>query len=92
MPGDSEHKGTTESSGRRTRRRLRGMLKTKTGKTIGLASIAAPVIGYIVQDLRKPDSLIRELVGGTVNKLIAYRRKKTEAIDISDKVEILEEK
>ena len=92
MPGDSEHKGTVESHSRRTRRRLRGMFETKTGKTIGLASIAAPVIGYIVQDIRKPDSLIRELLGGTVKKLVAYRRKKTEAIDISDKVEILEEK
>ena len=92
MPGVSEHKGTVESRGRRTHRRLRGMLETKTGKTIGLASIAAPVIGYIVQDLRKPDSLIRELAGATVSKLIAYRRKKTEVIDISDKVEILEDK
>ena len=92
MPGISEHNDAAGSRGRRMRRRIRGMLETRTGKTIGLASLAAPVIGYIVQDLRKPDSLIRELTGGAFRKLIAYRRKKTEVIDISDKVEILEEK
>jgi len=80
----------TESS-RRTRKRLRGMFESRTSKTIGLASIAAPLVGYVVRDLKKPDSVIRGLVSTAVKKLLATGSKKAEALDISDKVEIIED-
>ena len=79
------------SGGRRSRNRVRGMLRGKTGKTVGIASIVTPVIGYVVNDLRKPDSVIRALVGRTVSRLLPARSKEVKAIDITDEVEILED-
>lgn len=78
--------------GQRQRKRLRGMFTGKTGRAIGVSSIAAPIIGYIVNDLKKPDSIIRGLVGGVVRKFLPAKSGKIEAIDITDKVEILEDK
>jgi hypothetical protein len=75
--------------GRRLRNRVRGCLSGKKGKTAGIAAVVAPVVGYVVNDLRKPDSLIRSLVGKTVQKLIAVRTKEKKAIDITDKVEVV---
>jgi hypothetical protein len=76
---------------RRQRSRLRGMLTGKTGKTAGLASIAAPIIGYVVHDLKKPDSIIRGLIGKTISRFLPAKPEKVEAIDITDEVEILED-
>jgi hypothetical protein len=90
MPGRIDNSGTV-TGGRRQRNRLRGMCTGGTGKTIGFASIAVPIIGYVVNDLKKPDSLIRGLIGKTANKLLAMKSKKIEAIDISDKVEVVED-
>ena len=75
---------------RRQRRRLRGMFTGKTGKAISFTSIAAPIIGYLVNDLRKPDSLIRGILGNVARTLLGGKAKKTEAIDITDKVEVIE--
>jgi len=81
----------TGTGGQRQRRRLRGMLSGKTGKTIGFTSIAAPIIGYVVNDLRKPDSIVRNLISGAVRKLLPAKSEKAQVIDITDKVEILED-
>lgn len=75
---------------RRERRRLRGVFSGKRGKAIGFTSIAAPIVGYVVNDLRKPDSVVRQLAGGVIRKLLPAKSEKPEAIDITDKVEILE--
>jgi hypothetical protein len=75
--------------GRRFRSRVRGCLSGKKGKTAGIAAIVAPVVGYVVNDLRKPDSLIRGLIGKTTQKLLAVRTKEKKAIDITDKVEVV---
>ena len=75
--------------GWRLRNRIRGCLSGKKGKTAGIAAILAPVVGYVVTDLRKPDSFIRSLVGNTVQKLLAARTKEKKAIDITDKVEVV---
>ena len=80
------------SGNQRQRSRLRGMFTGRTGKTIGFTSIAAPIIGYVVNDLRKPDSIVRRLVGGAVRKLLATRTDKVEVIDITSEVEIIEDK
>ncbi len=76
---------------RRIRRRFRGLMESRTGKAVGYTSIAAPVIGFIINDLRKPNSIVRQLIGKAVNKLLESKSKKIEAIDITDKVEILDE-
>ncbi len=70
---------------------MRGMFKSKTGRSIGIASIAAPLIGYVVNDLQKPDSMIRALVERSVRRLLPSYAQKREIIDISDKVEIIED-
>ena len=75
--------------GRRFRNRVRGYLSGKKGKTAGIAAIVAPVVGLVVNDLRKPDSLIRGLIGKTVQKLLALKTKEKKAIDITDKVEVV---
>ena len=82
---------TGKGSARRARTRLRGMFSGKRGKAIGFTSIAAPIIGYVVNDLRKPESIVRGLIGGVMRKLLPPKSEKPEAIDITDKVEILED-
>ncbi len=79
--------------GRRMRKRLRGALDSKTGRSVGLASLAAPLAGLIVEDLRRKDSVIKGLIGTGVKKLIEARRaKRIEAVDITDKVEVVTDK
>ena len=86
---DSAGMGT---GGQRHRTRLRGMFSGKTGNTIGFTSIAVPIIGYVVNDLRKPDSIVRSLISGAVRKLLPAKSEKMETIDITSKVEIMENK
>jgi len=74
--------------GGRTRRRLRGMMETKTGKAVGIVSLAAPVVGFIIKDLKKPNSITRQLVGKAVKKLLERKPKQVEVIDITDRAEI----
>jgi hypothetical protein len=69
---------------------MRGACSSKTGKTVGLASIAAPIVGFVVNDLKKPDSVIRALTAATVRKLLPAKTDRPKAIDITDKVEIIE--
>jgi len=76
---------------RKIRRRFRGVMKSRTSKAVGYTSLAAPVIGYIINDLRKPNSLVRQLIDKAVNKLLESKIKKVEAIDITDKVEVIDE-
>ena len=80
-----------EATGGRTRRRLRGIMTSKTGKTVGIASLAAPIVGYIISDLQKPNSTIRNLIGKTVNRLLETKFRKSEAIDITHEVEIIDD-
>ncbi|RKX26697.1 MAG: hypothetical protein DRP45_02890 [Candidatus Zixiibacteriota bacterium] len=89
MPSKADSTGSG-AGGRRQRSRLRGMLSSKTGKTIGFTSIAAPIIGYVVNDLKKPDSLVRSLLSGAVRKLLPAKTEIVEAVDITDEVEIIE--
>ncbi|MFH1687923.1 MAG: hypothetical protein ABIE70_10455 [bacterium] len=67
------------------------MLSGKTGKTIGFTSLATPVIGFVLNDLKKPDSIVRRLVGGVVRKLLPAKVEKVEMIDVTDEVEIIED-
>ena len=74
---------------RRKRKRLRGILSGRSGKAIGLTSLAAPLVGFIVNDLKKPDSMIRTFLKTTTRRLLERPTKKAEAIDISDKVHFI---
>lgn len=80
-----------DTSGGRVRRRLRGMMNSKTGRTVGVASLAAPILGYIINDLQKPNSTIRNLVNKGINRLLESGIRKTEAIDITHEVEIIDD-
>ncbi len=82
---------TGRSGGRGERRRLRGMLASKTGKAIGFTTIAAPLIGYVVNDLKKPDSIIGRLIGVTLTKLLSARSPKVEVIDVTRDAEIIDD-
>ena len=89
MPGQFDNAKTATGGGRQ-RKRMRGMFTGKTGKAIGFTSIAAPIIGYIVNDLKKPDSLVRGLIGSVARKLLPAKSEPAKVIDITDDVEILE--
>ena len=91
LPSKSDNVGSG-AGGRRQRSRLRGMLTSKTGKTIGFTSIAAPIIGYVINDLKKPNSIVRSLISGAVRKLLPAKTEIVEAIDITDEVEIIEDR
>jgi hypothetical protein len=69
--------------------RLRGIFTGKRGKRLGLASAIIPLTGYVIQDLRKPDSIIKALTQRArayLTERIAERRKR---IDHVGRVEIV---
>lgn len=77
------------SRGRQIRRRLGRCLSGKSGKAIGFTSIAAPIAAFVINDLKKPDSVIKQLVGAAV-KMLPSRTKNAQQLDISDQAEIIE--
>jgi len=79
---------TDTNTSRPRRRRLRGMLQGKNGRAIGLASLAVPLIGYAINDLRRHDSLIRGLLQRSMTRLLPSMRTNREVADISDSVRI----
>ncbi len=91
MPEENKTAGYS-GGGRRNRQRLRGLMSTRVGKTAGVASIVAPVVGFIVNDLKRPNSIIKALTNKVISHLLPQRRERVEAIDITDEVEIIEDK
>ena len=75
--------------GRRSRQRLRGMLATRTGRSLSIAGVAAPIVGLIAHDLQKPDSIIRGLISSGVKRLLT-RKDQVKVIDISEHAEIVD--
>ncbi|MCD6250237.1 MAG: hypothetical protein J7J98_07915 [candidate division Zixibacteria bacterium] len=88
MKSDVTGKGV---GARRARTRLRGMFSGERGKAIGFTSVVAPILGYVVNDLRKPNSIVRKLIGGVIRKLLPPKSEKLKVIDITDEVEILDD-
>ena len=87
MPATIEN----HSAGRgRRRSRIRGALGGKAGKAVGITSIAAPVIGFIVRDLKKPDSILRSLAGRAIDRFLPGKSANVEVIDITEKVDALD--
>ncbi len=75
---------------RRRRGRIASCLSGPKGKAIGFSSLAAPIAGYIINDLRKPDSVIRGLVAGAVSRLRLYYDSRTrKELDVGDRAEII---
>lgn len=58
----------------------------RSGKIV-TGSLAATVVGAVVKDLSRPNSLILGLVSAAKKKLLAYREPKP-ALDISGAVEV----
>jgi len=75
----------------RRRRRLRGMFSGTKGKAIGAASIAAPLVGLIANDLKNPHGLIRSVLAPAAFRLIKGKPERQEAIDITHEVEVLDD-
>jgi len=75
----------------KNRRRLRGAFSGKKGKAAGLGAVAAPLVGLVIEDLKSPDSLIRDIWSRTRGKLLRGRVIEREAIDITDQVEVLDD-
>ncbi len=63
-------------------------MNSPTGRAVKYSSLVAPVVGIILNDLHKPNSLSRQLLGKAMNKLLERNYEKVEVIDITDKVEI----
>jgi hypothetical protein len=71
------------------RKRLPAILTGGSGKTIGFTSIAVPVMGFVLNDIMKPDSVVRALARGVIEKLIPTKAEKTGSVEITGDVEIL---
>ena len=78
-----------EGRRRRWRKRAASCFSGSRGRTIGLSSLAAPIAGFIVSDLRKPDSIIRRLVGAAVAGIRLSSKKRTKKLDIGDQAEVI---
>ncbi len=87
MEGSMKQAGPGRGWGR-VRARIRGGLSSRTGRTVGATSILTPLVGYIIHDLQKPDSVIRQLSKAAVNKLVSMTRRPRQLVDISDKAEV----
>ncbi len=74
---------------RRRRSRMASCLSGSRGRAIGFSSLAAPIAGYIVNDLRKPDSIIRRLVATAVSRLRLSSNRVKKELDIGDQAEII---
>jgi hypothetical protein len=65
-------------------------LSGSRGRAIGFSSLAAPIAGYIINDLRKPDSVIRSLAAAAVSRLRLYAGSRVKKeLDIGDKSEVV---
>jgi hypothetical protein len=56
---------------------------------LGISSLAAPIAGYIVNDLRKPDSIIRSLVAAAVSRVRLSSIAVKKELNIGDRAEIV---
>ncbi len=77
-------------SGRRFR--LRGAFSGKSGRRAGLASLFVPLAGYVIQDLRKPDSTVKALAQRAYAYLTRTKIDRQKAIDPAGRVEVIETK
>ena len=85
------NKESDTNRGGRIRRRVRGLMESKTGRAAGITSVAVPVLGLIINDLRKPNSVTRQLLDSVFNRFLKPKYEEVNVIDITDKVEVLEE-
>ena len=69
---------------------LRRAMSGKSGKWAGFSAIAAPIVGFVVHDLTKPNSVIRGLVSNLVTKYRTAHPRVSEPIDITDQVDIVD--
>jgi len=72
------------------RRRFRNMFGGKRGKAIGFGAIAAPIAGFIANDLRKANGVIRGVIAPAVASLLPEKLRGRKKLDIGDKAEIID--
>ncbi len=81
---------TENGRGVMIRRRIRGFFSTRPGKAVGFASIAAPIVGLITNDLRKADGVIRGVIAPSVTRLLSGKLNGGKKLDVSDKAEVID--
>ncbi len=87
MGGSTKHTGPGSGWGR-VRARVRGGLSSKTGRAVGVTSLLTPIAGYIIHDLQKPNSMIRQLSKAAFEKVVSLTKRPKQLVDISNKSEV----
>ena len=87
-----ENDQTMRGPGRGRRFRLRGPFSGKRGRQAGLASLIIPLAGYVIQDLRKPNSTVKALAQRAYAYLTQAKADRRKAIDPAGRVEVIETK
>ena len=62
------------------------------GRQAGLASLIIPLAGYVIQDLRKPNSTVKALAQRAYAYLTQAKADRRKAIDPAGRVEVIETK
>lgn len=88
MPKNQKIRGA--GGGRRSR--FRTAFSGKRGRQAGLASLFVPLTGYLIQDLRKPDSSVKALAQRVYALLTRAKVDRRKAIDPAGRVEVIETK
>jgi hypothetical protein len=87
---DKHQENESGGSRQQWRERFRGAFSGKRGRTIGIASIAAPIAGLIANDLRKADGIIRGVIAPTIVRLLPEKLGGRKRLDISDKADVID--
>jgi hypothetical protein len=90
MTQKNPEKAEQEGRGVMMRRRIRGFFSTRQGKAVGFASIAAPIVGVIANDLRKTDGVIRGLIAPSITRLLSGKFIGGKKLDVGDKAEVID--
>ncbi len=84
--GDAQQ---TRGPGGGRRFRFRRAFSGKGGRRAGLASLFIPLAGYVVQDLRKPDSTVKALAQRAYAYFTRPKTDRRQAINPAGRVEII---
>ncbi len=79
-----------DTNGQKHRWRFRNLFDGKRGKLIGFGAIAAPIAGFVANDLRKADGVIRGVIAPAVARMLPEKLGGGKKLDISDRAEVID--
>jgi len=88
MPQDQKTQNTGTAG--KFRRRMRACTSSRTGRAVGISSLAVPLAGFILNDLRKPDSIVLGLLGSIAKQVRLLSMRSRPELDIRDRVDVIE--